>query len=383
MQTFEHGINFPLRKNSESEFSIPPELASIYRVETIDNSTISFKKFLSNFKKSIYTELDVLKSGEKSKSELTRHVIAFIGAPGAGKSFCRSRVATWVQETFSEASFQSLTWEKDGEGENRPQDRSSTYEEIIEANANFAGNVIRSLDDHDVTCIECPAIATLRRDHTWIGRPLGSPTLLTLAKKSSLFFSEDEKMEEGVDINALPPTKLYVVSLLGGPLLKRMMIPMRDGIRRAKNLEEAQEICKLFNKPVPQNQDEWRRISQDGASVSQSKYIEQLVEQAIAILAKEESFGSSISPPLFSHFEQAYEERAEKMMRVLPGSKESILWDMYSILVSAYFQKHIIQKTLRVSPYEVFIGTNDPSLEDLGILPENYGRIKEFLSNMQ
>jgi hypothetical protein len=376
-----------LRGEVQEPLKLPHELDSITRIETIGNTTSSLPKLMQNFLKTFSSEQAKLEQGEITEQQFQRHSIVLIGPPGVGKSYVRGYLEKWIRGKFPQFSQEGLindvTWERDGLGSDRPLGRPFSEQESMLANRNFANNLASKLNSSIIVTVECPALATLtKRDKKWIGRPTGSLALRAAEMKSNIFFTKEEKESSEYDVEMFPPNKQYYISILGGPLLRRMMVYLRDDLRNVASLKEAQKICALYGKPIPRNAQELRSLSQDGASVEQIEYLEALVRLAIEQLKTEDELGNSIVPLDFDNFSKGFEDDAMRLQQVLPESTEQILKEMYESYAVASFLKHVTQKTLKILPSQLLIAYNNPSLEDLNISPDLYDELKDHLKRI-
>lgn len=314
-------------------------------------------------------------------SDIPTRVIDISGLTGVGKTRFRRLISDYLTEwveTFKwledkdpirgETPLKVVTYEKDGEESARkkgliytPSHMPFNDGELYNSDRMLSGNLAAAIKSSFITITEIPAISRipLRKIHeflddsiynwNWYGRTLGTNTFFKLAAH----------MEEFRDLNYLP----YFVLLMGGPVLRNIMVYGRDAYNKSSSLEEAQEVAEIYGFPVPKNEDEWRNTS-EGASVKQIEVVENTAVELVDRLEYEHLVDVSRKELYAGPFmEHAYPASFKNVLTKDELERDYKRWRFGLIIL------HVMNKLnpLGIDRQDVFAGYNSPTLAELNI----------------
>lgn len=335
-------------------------LEQVKRVPYIQEGAENLGQFVGSYLKSFKEELDRLRRGEIDRENFTRHILIFVAVPSSGKShFIRETnlaLVNWklelgdslgYQKVLKEIKYGNVTWEraqyleiKAAEKEGRdhtPPEELFNDEELALTEDIFKKLVSQAIRRSLGMMVEVPAGAAALVNNIWIGRLAGARTLNKLAHREEIF-------------KKALPYELWMAGLVGNLFLHEVMVYARDGFRKAKTLEEAQEIAEIFGKKPPETIGEWNSLK-EGASAKTTIFYDEKVEELRQVLIKN-GLSYDVDYSVFK------EVGAYDLSQGLT-SKHQILSD-FTIYASGEVLRYIFENNLRIPAERRFIGLNNP-----------------------
>ncbi len=340
------------------------DLASIHAFSGIPSATVDLRSFVMQYNIDLMSQIGVMVKGA-SLEDMEPQVLVVVGPPGVGKTRTLKIINNFVNGTVNrftgaaeDIRRRSLNWEEDGEGVARtkgliltPPDEPYEANELQSANDVLEERMIEALETAEAITLELPAAAAVRVKGKWIGRKIGSDLLYDLTRRSGNFKRVSR------------PYKTKAVGMVGGPLLRYLLVNYRDFNRRAQSLEEAQLNAFTFGQPLPRTEEEWRE-SITGASEEQVRTIEWTMDSLAMRLQDrklEQIKPRNSNQPLATLLQAetvAYSTNLRTAIRM--GLN-------FRAFAQGKVLRRLFYENLKMDASQTFIGFNNPSLEDLGI----------------
>lgn len=223
-----------------------------------------------------------------TKYNKTKKVLVFGGLLGSGKTRSRRQAHEYrnlhARLNGGEPDIGTRTWEHaekrarlEAEAEGRPftpKGKPFKPEELAASSQHLEQGISDSVCHYADTEVEAPIVTSINIEQDpnlppkFIGRELGLKALYNLVRFRGEFAN-------------LPPTAIWAAGFSAGAYLREVVPSSRDGIKRARFLEEAQAVAILCGLDYPRTRQEWQNMRLDGATVEETEKVDRQFEDEV------------------------------------------------------------------------------------------------------
>lgn len=291
----------------------------------------------------------------------TEGVIFISGLPRAGKTHTAEQYNGHRQNTLignPAQSFSGVFWEE-AENEarkdrlvNTPNEEPFTAKELTNCN-NVARKLIHiALDSFSQITFEAPALPYdySKGNPKEQGRDIGGSTIDSLVHRRTWWFKQSKKYD------------VRGIALIGGPVIQLTMLHYRQDIKKTKSLDEGRQVAEAYGKPLPDTEEAWKNMRDEGASPQQIAVIENALEILLNRLEREEKIIPVTEREVESFYEQYIRADTETLGLQVKKVKQVLRQEIRTARLALYkFNKWEIPSE------HAGIFFNNPTVAELGL----------------
>ncbi len=307
------------------------------------------------------------------RADRVQEVIIICGLPSGGKSYVEGLLAPYLKYRlgtlgdFPDGLVHKRARYEHGEARVINSRRVATQSrrpwqdrELLAADEELQTLVAEVMEDADVVTVEVPGITAMKLrevdaygqvQEEWIGRTLGSHLFHDVIRHEGVF--EDRNYNYSV------------IALMGGVLLRQVMVHSREAFAEARDEQEAGFFAYIYGKQATSEPltVESRRKLLEGASLEQVEFIEtQLLKLFSELRARNLFAMEDIKVPPLNHI------IPNELQPIIRGRDKLAVYNNWQVGSLVEF----ILSYYGVPSDQAFIGFNNPAVEQLGLPDINY-----------